>query len=52
MKKYRLKGWVKVGLVSMFLLAIAYADYKVTDNAINQCVAAGNTYSYCFDGLR
>ena len=52
MKKYRLKKWVKVGLISVILLGMAFANYSLTDNAIEQCVNAGNTYNYCANGLK
>lgn len=50
-KKLRLKKWVKIVIVISVLIGLIAGLNSYTENAINQCVTAGNKYDFCFAGL-
>ena len=55
MKNLWLKEELKKGITIIVCLAIVIAllvsIHKSTDKAIDQCVRAGHSYSYCESGL-
>lgn len=50
MKKLRLRGWVKVALVGVVVLTILSNIHY--ESAVDKCVNAGNSQTYCENGLR
>lgn len=55
-KKLRLRKEVKEvlawGLLFIGMVALMIWDNNYTNKAIDQCVKAGHSYSYCESGLR
>lgn len=55
-KKLRLRKEVKEvlvwGLLFVGMVALMIWDNNYTNKAIDQCVKAGHSYSYCESGLR
>ncbi len=55
-KKLRLRKEVKEvlvwGLLIIGMVALMIWDNNYTNKAIDQCVKAGHSYSYCESGLR
>lgn len=55
-KKLRLRKEVKevlvLGLLFIGMVALMIWDNNYTNKAIDQCVKAGYSYSYCESGLR
>lgn len=55
-KKLRLRKEVKEvlvwGLLFVGMVALMIWDNNYTNKAIDQCVEAGHSYSYCESGLR
>lgn len=55
-KKLRLRKEVKevlvLGLLFIGMVALMIWDNNYTNKAIDQCVKAGHSYSYCESGLR
>lgn len=47
MKRLRLKGWVKVVIVIVFIGLLARCSYEENKKAISQCVENGNTFQFC-----
>lgn len=48
----KLRTWVKVGLIVIIMVSIISACNDYTNKAVNQCINAGHTRSYCESGLR
>lgn len=50
-KKLRLKNWVTVVLAITIITFLFGVLNVYTENAIEECVNAGNTYNFCVEGL-
>lgn len=46
-KKYKLKGWVKTLLLLLAFSLIVVIGAKEQSKAIDQCIASGNSESFC-----
>ena len=52
MKKLKLRMWVKVVLLVIFVGSLLAISNNHTNKAIDRCVNAGHSQNYCETGLR
>lgn len=52
MKKLKLKGWVKVVIIALILVGIAKIGADMDKKHIEDCMEAGHSYQYCYEGLK
>ena len=50
--KLKLRGWVKVVLIAIGLVSLAWVSTIQQEKAVARCVDAGHTYQYCVEGLK
>ena len=50
--KEELKKGIAIALGLAVVIGLLISIHKSTDKAIDQCVRAGHSYSYCESGLR
>ena len=51
-KKLKLRKWVKVTLIVIAIGVLVVFSIEFQNNAINDCVSAGHSKSYCERGLQ
>ena len=49
MKKYRLRTWVKVVLVSITIIMIGFILMKLDDDFMTNCMNSGYSKDYCIE---
>ena len=47
MKKMKLRAWVKVVITLSILVAVVILADNYTKKAVDQCIAGGNSRTYC-----
>lgn len=52
MKKYKLRLWVKLTLCIIAIILLLMLDNKIVEDAIDSCVSAGHSETYCERELR
>ena len=52
MRKLKLRRWVKVTLIAIGFITLFIISNNHTNKAIEQCVKAGHSQSYCENGLK
>ena len=51
-KKLKLKNWVKITLIAIAVGVLGILSIMQYNNAVNDCVSAGHSKSYCERGLK
>lgn len=52
MRRLKLRSWVKYTLVGIAIIVFFIVSNAETNKAVDQCVKAGHTQTYCENGLR